>query len=142
MDLLKECEGCRLKAYRDCVGIYTIGYGFTTLDGVKVQAGDIITQQQADEQLEKQVCTFYHAVETSLKVEQTEQQKSALTVLAYNIGISNFKRSTLLKVINSNGSKDSIIYQWKRWDMAGGKHIKGLQNRRQKEINLYFKDNG
>src|SRR2546423_1276525 len=67
IELVKEFEGCELKAYQDEVGVWTIGYGHTGLqhnDGT-VYEGRRITQQQAEDllhydthQFEARVCTF------------------------------------------------------------------------------------
>lgn len=42
--LIKEFEGCKLTAYRDSVGVWTIGYGWTQpVDGKLIRAGMTIT---------------------------------------------------------------------------------------------------
>jgi lysozyme len=55
-DLIKRFEGCRLEAYQDSVGVWTIGWGTTRYpDGSPVSPGDKITQAEADYYLEYEV---------------------------------------------------------------------------------------
>ena len=58
LNLIKECEGCRLTAYKDAVGVWTIGYGHTT----NVRQGDKITQAEADALLVKDIARFESTV--------------------------------------------------------------------------------
>ena len=48
---IKQFEGCRLEAYRDAAGVWTIGYGHT----YKVRPGDRITRQWADHLLREDI---------------------------------------------------------------------------------------
>jgi len=131
-DLIKHYESCRLTAYLDSAGIPTIGYGHTA--GVKM--GDTCTQEQADQWLEDDVAHAVAAINNDLKVTLTQHQFDALVSLCYNIGEGNFARSTLLKKLNSH-EFDQASEQFKLWDMAGGKHLAGLANRRAGEENLF-----
>lgn len=131
-DLIKHYESCRLTAYLDSVGIPTIGYGHTA----GVNMGDTCTQEQADQWLKEDVKHASDAINTHVKATLTQHQFDALVSLCYNIGEGNFDKSTLLKLLNSN-QFDAAAEQFKRWDMAGGKHLAGLANRRAGEENLF-----
>ena len=49
LELVKEFEGCYLTAYKDIVGVWTIGYGHTgKVDGKAISKGMIITQAKAN----------------------------------------------------------------------------------------------
>jgi lysozyme len=65
---------------------------------------------------------------------------SALVSFAYNVGITAFGKSTLLRIIreNKNNLKD-IYIQFKRWNKANGEVLEGLTTRREAEYNLYEK---
>lgn len=98
IELIKKFEGCKLNAYKDSVGIPTIGYGNTYYEnGVKVKMGDVITIQRAEELLKNTLDKFSANVEKLIKTTVTENQFGALVSLAYNIGIGNLTNSTLLK---------------------------------------------
>ena len=101
--LIKSFEGLRLKAYKCPAGVWTVGYGHT---GGDVKAGMIITEEEAEELLRQDLERFEEGVENLVEVELNENQFCALVSLAYNIGLGNFKRSTLLKLINKGNQNE------------------------------------
>lgn len=138
-DLIKQFEGVSLKAYKDIAGIWTIGHGLTTYpDGKKVQPGDTITQEQADQYFKQTLQRFAQGVENAVKQPITNNQFAALVSFAYNVGLGAFQKSTLLKKVNANPNDPEIRNQFMRWIYAGGKPVRGLVNRRTAEANLYF----
>lgn len=136
--LLKHHEGCELEAYECSGGKMTIGYGNTYHpDGKPVRKGDKITKQQAEAYLPLIVKTFAISVNQALKVNLQQHQFDALVCLAYNIGVGNFEKSTLLKLINKGAGMDDIEKWWLVWNKAKGKVLKGLTARRKSEFHLY-----
>jgi len=131
-NLIKDSEGLKLSAYLDSVGIPTIGYGHTK--GVKL--GDSCTEQEAYAWLKEDVDATVKNINSVVVSRLTQHQFDALVSLTYNIGAGNFDHSTLLKLLNSN-EFDAAAEQFKRWDMAGGKVVQGLLNRREKEEKLF-----
>lgn len=137
--LIKSFEGLRLRAYKPVPSekYYTIGYGHY---GPDVKKGMVITEEQAEELLRQDLERFENGVLDLLTIQElTSNQFSALVSLAYNIGLGNFKKSTLLKMINK-GNKDelkAIHSQFKRWVWAGSQILPGLQRRREAEFDLY-----
>jgi lysozyme len=143
LELIKKYEGCNLKAYKCPAGVLTIGYGNTRyLNGEPVREGDVITQEEADALFKKTLDNFEYQVKLiigdRLKTILPESAISALVSLAYNIGITAFGKSTLLKVIkqNKNNLRD-IEFQWLRWNKAGGVILNGLTKRREEEFAIY-----
>ena len=126
-------EGLRLTAYRDAAGVLTIGYGHTQ----GVREGDRISEYWANELLAEDVAHTATAVK-ELKVARTEGQLDALVSLAFNIGIEALKRSTLLRVIRSGGSKADIKREFRRWVYCKGKVLPGLVKRREWEAKRFF----
>lgn len=144
-ELIKYFEGCRLKAYKCPAGIWTIGYGSTRYtNGEKVKEGDRITQEEANALFQKTVDEFEYQVKLLLGSELCTKlhphSLSALVSFAYNVGITAFGKSTLLRIIreNKNNLKD-IYIQFKRWNKANGEVLEGLTTRREAEYNLYEK---
>ena len=135
--LIKSFEGLRLKAYKCPAGVWTVGYGHT---GKDVKPGMIITEEQAEELLRQDLERFENGVLDLLTIpELTSNQFSALVSFSFNVGLGNFKNSTLLKMINK-GNKDeleAIHSQFKRWVWAGSQILPGLQRRREAEFDLY-----
>jgi lysozyme len=138
--LLKKFEGCRLKAYLCPANVWTIGYGNTFYEnGMKVKEGDVITQQRAEELAKFIIDQFAVTIAPFIQKPLTDNQFSACVSLAYNIGTSGFKRSSVFKKLNINPNDPTIADSFKLWNKGGGKVLAGLVKRREAEIQLYFK---
>lgn len=144
LKLIKEFEGCSLVAYKDPIsrnGLpITIGYGNTFYkDGSPVKLGDKITQSEADELVDLIAIRFIESMKPFLKSNLNENQLSSILSLVWNIGITNFSKSTILKKINKNPMDPSISDEFKKWNKSGGRVVNGLVRRREAEAKLYFK---
>jgi len=138
IDLIKQFEGCKLKAYKDSVGIWTVGYGLTTAAGfIEVTKGTTITQEEADHYLEKAVDKFAGEIAPAFQTNVSENEFSACVSLAYNIGSPRFKKSSVLKHLNA-GSREKAADAFLLWNKAGGKVLKGLERRREAERDLFL----
>lgn len=135
LKLLMRSEGCRLTAYKCSAGVDTIGYGHT---GVDVKLGMTITQDQANELLIKDVCRFEKGVDDLIRAPISQNAFSACVVLAFNIGLAAFARSTLLRLMNQ-GDMAGAAKQFGLWTRAAGRTMPGLVVRRQAELNLFRK---
>jgi lysozyme len=140
LDLVKRFEGFRAKPYLCPAGVPTIGYGSTYYEnGVKVKLTDrSISEEWAEELLRRNMVHYERGVDAMTKDHVNQNQFDALVSFAYNVGLVNYKNSTLLKRINANPNDPDIEKQFMRWVRAGGKVIKGLITRRQAEATLYF----
>jgi len=140
LDLIKRFEGFRAKPYLCPAGVPTIGYGSTYYEnGVKVKLTDrSISEEWAEELLRRNMVHYERGVDAMTKDHVNQNQFDALVSFAYNVGLVNYKNSTLLKRINANPNDPDIEKQFMRWVRAGGKVIKGLITRRQAEATLYF----
>ena len=130
--LIKKFEGCRLKAYRCSANVLTIGYGHT--GGVKED--DTISQPEADELLENDIAKFEEYVSDNVIVELKQYQFDALVAWTFNLGVGNLRNSTMLKKLNE-ADYDSIPFEMRRWNKAGGKTLDGLIRRRKAEGLLF-----
>lgn len=139
-DLIKSFEGCKLSAYKCSANKETIGYGNTFYeDGTPVKLGDKITQERAESLFELISTDFSKKVIPLIKSQVNENQFGALVSFAYNAGVGNLQKSTLLKKVNANPADASIRDEFMKWDKAGGKQLAGLTRRRKAEADLYFK---
>ena len=134
-ELIKQFEGLRLKAYLCPAGIWTIGYGHTS----GVSPNSFITIQEADEYLHRDVATIEMQL-NKLNLILRQCQWDAIVSFVFNVGIGNFRSSTLLAKIRTNPDDNSIMDEFLRWVYANGKVMKGLQKRRLAEMKLYFSD--
>lgn len=137
-DLIKRFEGCKLKAYKCPAGLWTISWGLTFYpDGTKVKEGDVITQQQAEDYFNAIVDDFAKKVDALIKSNVSENNFSALVSFAYNVGMGNFQRSTLLRKVNANPKDPTIRAEFMKWTRANNVVLKGLVRRREAEAKLY-----
>ncbi len=134
-ELIKQFEGLRLEAYLCPAGIWTIGYGHTS----DVSPNSFITIQEADEYLHRDVAAIEMQL-NKLNLSLRQCQWDAIVSFVFNVGIGNFKASTLLAKIRINPDDNSIIDEFLRWVYANGKVMRGLQKRRLTEMKLYFSD--
>ncbi|NJR37505.1 MAG: lysozyme [Leptolyngbyaceae cyanobacterium CSU_1_4] len=131
--ILKTLEGLRLEAYLDAVGVWTIGYGTTS----GVVPGMRISPAEAEAFLKKDLATFEAAIANAVKVPLTDNQFSALVSFIYNIGETEFVRSTLIQLLNQKdylGAADQLL----RWNKGNGQELPGLTRRRQAERALFL----
>lgn len=146
-DLLKQVERLRLSPYDDqtaqditrWVAGATIGYGhlISNTDWHLYQDG--ITQADADEVFDKDAAPFVAHVRKAVTAPLSQQQFDALVILAFNIG-PDFVNSSVVKLINDPTIKTAysgLEQAWKAWNKSQGKIMKGLDNRRQCEWNMY-----
>lgn len=135
-NLIKEFEGCKLKAYPDPgtgAEPITIGVGHT--GGITL--GTVITQEQADEYLVSDVSHAANAVNQMVDGNMTQGQFDALCSFAFNVGISNLKNSTLLKNLKA-GNIQGAANQFLVWNHANGNIMAGLTRRREAEKTLFL----
>ena len=138
--LIKRFEGLKLQAYQDSVGVWTIGYGTTRINGVPVQSGMTITQQQAERFLLDDLNRdFVPTVHASTRALVTQSMFDSLCSFAYNVGGGNLRKSTLLKDLNANKYLDAAA-GFSQWNKAGGVVLQGLVNRRIAEKDLFLNE--
>lgn len=116
-------------------GTLTIGIGHT---GADVKPGMVITEAQARELLDRDLDEFELAVSRAVKVPLSANQFDALVSFAFNVGVGNFRSSTLLKKLNK-GDYASVPGELMKWTKSKGKEMAGLVNRRSAEAGLWAK---
>lgn len=146
--LLAEWEGFKTEIYKDSAGLETIGIGHLltqselTLyeveldDGSRANFHDGLTEDQVISLLALDMRRFERAVTDAVASDLVQDQFDALVIFAFNIGVSAFRGSTLLKVLNQ-GRLIDVPNELRKWNKAGGKVVQGLINRREKEIVLW-----
>lgn len=133
IELIKKHEGLKLAAYICPSGKPTIGYGHTK----DVLLGDVITKEEAERLLIEDLVTVENEINRhNLNINQN--QFDALASFVYNVGVGNFRSSTLLKKIKADSNDRDIERQFNRWVYSKGKVLPGLVKRRKEEAKLYF----
>lgn len=134
LGLIKQYESLRLAAYKDSVGIPTIGWGHT---GPEVKMGQKISQEEAVSLLRADVAKFEKTVGRLVRVAINQNQFDALVCFSFNVGAQALEDSTLLKKLNA-GDFQGAADQLPRWNKAGGQVLAGLTRRRAAERQLFL----
>ncbi len=138
-ELIERNEGLRLKAYPDPAtggDPWTIGYGDT---GPDVVSGLVITKEEADERLTKRLNQEFGKIVNQMIGDSptTQGQFDAMVSLAYNIGVGNFEKSSVIRD-HVNGNYRAAADDFLKWNRAAGRVLDGLTRRREEERNLYL----
>ena len=135
MAALKHFEGLSLVAYRDPVGIWTIGYGHTKT----VKPGQKIDEREAENLLRFDLLESESCVERRVNVPMTSGHFDALVLFVFNVGCHAFGNSTMLRKLNA-GDYDGAHDEFPRWKHAKGKVLPGLVRRRAAEQVLFRRE--
>lgn len=136
--LCGQFEGFASEPYLDPAGVLTIGFGSTrTPDGNPVGAGTgPIDRTTAARWMRTDLSIRASTIAPWLPLDATPGQQVACLSLAYNIGLSAFRTSTLLKLWQL-GQPGLAAEQFQRWVYAGNRPVLGLINRRAIERALF-----
>lgn len=133
MQLTEDGEGCRLRAYRDSGGVWTIGVGHTG----GVAPGQVCTIEQATAWLAADIKWAEYEVNRRVNVPLTQAEFDALVDFTFNAGRAGFDHSTLLRLVNQGDTRQAAN-EFEKWDKAGGKVVAGLLRRRLLEKNRFI----
>lgn len=140
-EFIKKFEGYRPDAYISPAGIWTIGWGSTTLDGVPVKSGDVISQKNADLILQKEVTAIFVKLSELIPplAKWPPNKISAIISWAYNIGLGAVRDSTLRKRLLNGENQNAVIQEeLPRWNKANGITLPDLIRRRAEEVRLFI----
>jgi lysozyme len=146
VDLTKESEGFRSRLYNDAADYCTVGYGhlikLAPCDGnepPEFRAG--ISVPQGTEILRRDMEKAERGIMILVDADLTDGQYGALCDFVFNVGIGNFRASTLRRRVNARDFA-RVPFEFRRWVYAGGRKLSGLAKRREKEITLFFEEIG
>ena len=132
LSFITKEEGVRYRAYQDSKGLWTIGVGHLIKSNEPHLMKATLTQEDVDKLLESDLRWCDEAVANSVRVPLTQPQYDALYSLCFNIGETQFKKSTVVKRLNVNdytGAADAILM----WNKPAV-----LENRRKRERALFL----
>jgi lysozyme len=130
--IIKTCEGLRLAKYLCPAGVWTIGYGHTG----HIPKSPII-KSEAEILLAIDLASVEKMMSRYVRLELNINQKGALISLIFNIGIGNFRASTLRMKLN-RGDLAGAADEFPKWRKGGGKVLPGLVKRREMERALFL----
>lgn len=129
---LRDLEGFRPSFYLDTQGHPTIGVGHRITENEAHYFTAVLTEEEGDELLSRDLVRFEDAVNDAIKVPIVQTQFDALVSIAFNIGASAFRSSTFVRRINEDADPQSIIDAIMMWTANPE-----LVERRKKEATLY-----
>ena len=150
INTIKHHEGVRQKPYRCPARLWTVGVGHVLYpdqgrlkiddrDGFALKPEDnrVFSMEEVDGILKSDLQRFERGVATYCPVELTQGQFDALVSFAFNVGLGTLQRSTLRQKI-LRGDTDGAAEEFLKYCLAGGKILKGLQNRRKDERAMFL----
>ena len=137
LDFVREKEGFREEAYQDIIGVWTVGYGFTRIDGRAVREGDSMSKKQATELLGEELLDIIRFVEKfgeGADYDWNKRQVGALASFCFNLG-----QGALAQVTDGGTRSNEVIAEKMRlYYNAGGKKVRGLEIRRNEEADHFL----
>ncbi len=153
--MLKHHEGVRYKPYQCPAGLWTIGVGHvmypeqakipSSIEGMakrkayplKPEDNRRWSEEEVDSILAKDVVRFERGVERYLPIKLSQNEFDSLVSFSFNLGLGVLQRSTLRQAL-LRGDKTAAIQSLLKYNKAGGKVLKGLDNRRKDEAALFL----
>jgi lysozyme len=148
--MIQHHEGIRYKPYKCPAKLWTIGVGhvmYPEQGKLKVENRDefllrpednrVWTKDEVDGLLKFDLARFEKGVATYCPVPLTQGMFDALVSFSFNVGLGTLQRSTLRSKLN-RGDKLGAAEEFLKYCLAGGKILKGLQNRRIDERAMFL----
>ncbi|MHB8885798.1 MAG: lysozyme [Methylovirgula sp.] len=130
-------EGLRLRAYPDSGHVWTIGYGHTSMAGAPiVRPGMMITRQQADLILARDLVKYEDEVMREVHVPLSQCHFDALVSFTYNCGEGSLRKAAFLSHLNV-GDYARVPEILMEFDRAGGRVLADLVRRRRAEAAIF-----
>jgi lysozyme len=140
LKMIKHHEGVRLKPYKDCIGLWTVGVGHLIGDGKSLppEWNRSFTIGEIDQILRQDLARFEKGVTRLCPVLLTQNQFDSLCSFAFNCGLGRLQSSTLRQKV-LRGDMQGAAEEFLKYTRAGGKVFKGLVTRRNDERALFLK---
>lgn len=136
---LEHEEGVVLRAYRDVVGVWTIGAGLTAASGViKPKAGMVITREEASALLAKALQRNYEprVMKAMGGVPGEPQQHEFDAGVSFDFNAGAIHKATWVKLWLRDAARSAVRASLAQWNKGGGKVLPGLVNRRKREADM------
>lgn len=133
--MIQNYEGLSTTPYKDAVGVSTVCWGSTE----NVVMGKVVSYEECVRRFVNDVAAAEQAVRDYVKVPVTQRQFDSLVSFTFNLGVGNFSRSTLLKLVNARECYGAAK-EFLKWNKAGGRVLPGLTKRRIEESRTFLED--
>lgn len=150
LEMLKHHEGVRYKPYQCPALLWTIGVGHVLYpEQAKLPIGErkayplkhednrTWSKEEVDSILANDVKRFERGVERFIPVQLTQGEFDCMVSFSFNLGLGTLQRSTIRQAL-LRGDKIMAMQSLRKYNKAGGKILKGLDNRRKDEEALFW----
>ena len=150
IEVIRHHEGVKLKPYKCPARLYTVGVGHVMYpeqgklpidqrDSFQPKPEDmrVYTNEEVDGILRNDLDRFERGVERYCPVPLSQGQFDALVSFSFNVGLGTLQRSTLRQKV-LRGDKEGAADEFLKYCLAGGKILRGLQNRRNDERAMFL----
>ena len=139
LDMLAHHEGVRRKPYQCPAGLWTVGVGHLIGDGKSLPDSwnRTFSLEEVYELLAKDVAKFERGVSKLIPVQLSQSEFDCLVSFSFNLGLGTLQRSTVRQAL-IRGDKIAAMESLRKYNKAGGKVLKGLDNRRKDEEALFW----
>jgi len=138
--LLRHHEGVRNKPYQCPAKLWTVGIGHLIGDGKTLPASwnRTFTNEEIDAILKRDLNRFELGVHKMLpNVPLRQHEFDAIVSFCFNLGLGCFQRSTIRQAL-LRGDKEAAMESLMKYCRAGGKVLRGLENRRKDERAMFL----
>lgn len=137
LELIGNVEGCRRDPYKCPADVLTVGIGSTEAGGEQIDPKRLYSDQEIADRWAKDLAKAEACVNRYGNGQKMPQGAfDAMTSLTFNVGCGAMRKSSLFRLANDGGYSPALCEQFRRWIYAGGKKLKGLEVRREKERKL------
>jgi len=150
IEVIKHHEGVRQKPYRCPAKLWTVGVGHVLYPeqgklpmdqrdafNIKIEDFRVFSMEEVNAILKSDLARFERGVAQYCPVPLTQGMFDALVSFSFNVGLGTLQRSTLRQKL-LRGDKEGAAEELLKYCMAGGKILKGLQNRRIDERAMFL----
>lgn len=131
--IIGNAEGCLREPYRCPANVLTIGIGSTEYSGNKIKLNHRYTDREIADRWANDLQIAEACVNRYGNGAQMPQGAfDAMVSLTFNVGCGAMQKSTLFRLAQQ-GYSPQLCEQFPRWNKVGGKVLKGLVIRREKE---------
>lgn len=134
LEIIGNAEGCRRDAYKCPADVITIGIGSTESGGDKIDVSKRYSDEEIAERWVKDLKLAENCVNRYGNGRNMPQGAfEAMTSITFNVGCGTMRKSTMFRMANTTGYTPALCNQFPRWVYAGGRKLRGLEIRREKE---------
>ncbi|HHE3654173.1 TPA: lysozyme [Pasteurella multocida] len=143
LETIGNAEGCMRDPYKCPADVLTVGVGSTQAGGDVIDVNKTYTDEEIAERWIKDIQIAERCVKQNIEDKTNRKLPQSvydsIVSITFNVGCGKIKNSTLYRKA-IKGDFVGICNEFPRWVYSGGRKLKGLELRREKEKQLCLTD--